>query len=464
MKTIIIIIITLGLSIGISGCDEWLTVQPDTMITPDELYNTPAGFKDALIGCYQLMEGLYIYKGPMITGTIEDLACTWETTKNSVPAKMGLHEYDDQSVDQMMQQIFQSMYKVIANVSELIRALESQDGVLEEKMYSKYMGEARGLRAFLHLELMRLWGPMPSNIRPEVLYLPFVEGIQIAPYKYLTFSTYMKKVQDDLDYAEKLLKKDILDIWHPRVEYMNYYAVLAIQARYHFWMGNKEEALDYGNRLLEPDTLKHFPLYDASLAGTINGDDDEESLARQTAFTKESILRYHYKNNKGIVLSKYNYESYVSKELFEGSGSDSRLYQWRKELSDEGKEARMLLTKYDVEKDPQASDDDMVYGFVPLIRISEIYLMLMELESMDRANALYAEFADARGIATKVFTSKGELLNHLQLEYRREFIGEGQMFFAYKRWATVYMPRALRGCGESAYVPPIPRKEFDLSN
>ncbi len=455
----IIVILILSISFGISGCDKWLTVQPATMVTPEDLYSTPGGYKDVLIGCYQLMGKLYHYSGSMTTGEIEDLARAWEVKNDSPGDKLGRHEYDDDVVDEEMGKIFKDTYKVIANLSELIKALESQDGILTEKMYSNYLGEALGLRAFLHLELMRIWGPMPSTIRPEKKYLPFVEGIQISPYEYLTYSSYMDLVKRDLDRAEQLLKKDIINIWNPQNEYMNYYAVLAIQARYHFWNGNKAKALDYGNRLLVADTLTQFPLYDASLGG---GNNENKT---QTAFLSESIWKYHFNSKNSVSLYKYNFYSYVIGELFENNSSDSRLNQWRMDpIVDGEKENRMMLTKFDVEKDPNAGVDDLVSGYVPLIRISEIYLMLMELESLERANELYAEFAKARLISPLSFASKEELTKYIQVEYRREFIGEGQMFFAYKRWGTVRMPRKDRGCGESTYVPPIPKKEFDLTN
>ncbi len=456
-----IIILMLCLTIGISGCDKWLTVQPKTVVASDEMFQTSKGFQDALIGSYQLMQVLYSHYGYMISGTIEHMACSWETTNGSIEEKLGLHEYNDDIVDNEMEKIFKAMYKAIANVSELIKALESQDGVLNDAQYAQYMGEASGLRAFLHLELMRLWGPMPSNIRAEKKYLPFVEGIQLKRYEYLDFNNYMSKVQNDLIIAEQLLKKNPMNIYVPKKEFINYYAILAMQARFHFWVGNNDEAIDYGNRLLEADTLKQFPLD----KGIIGGDGSNAQQGIQTAFIHESIWRYAIMSEENTSIRFYNFESFVKEEIFEGSGSDRRLDQWDEERILAGEdEPRMKLTKFNLYIDIDAKAGTTVSGYIPLIRISEIYLMMMELGSMDRANELYAEYANARRINPVVFNNKAELLKQLKLEYRKEFIGEGQMFFAYKRWGTRNIPRSHRGNGESAYVPPIPKKEFNITN
>ncbi len=442
------IIIILSLSLGITGCDKWLTVQPDTMITPDELYKSPEGFRDALIGCYQLMNFLYKYDGPMVTGEIEHLAVAWETTKNTFEENLGLHEYSEKYLDSRMGTIFQNFYKVITNLSELIIAIENNNGVLTDNLYSKYLGETLGLRAFLHMELMRMWGPMPSNVRQSKKYLPFVEKIQVNPYEYLDFNSYMEKVKSDLDRSEVLLKKG--NISSPKAQYINYYAVLAIQARYHLWMGNNQDVLDYGKRLLAEDTLQYFPLREPT-----------EIIGSQTAFLKESIWKYNFTSNSSTQLTVYNMESYLSNELFYGAGSDARLNQWRTESSGGDEENKVYLNKYDFKMDDEGVE---VGGAVPLIRIAEIYLMLMEVETLDNANELYRKFAESRKIQPVAFATRGALLRQLELEYRREFIGEGQLFFAYKRWGTVTMPRAQRSCGESAYVPPIPTKEFELIN
>ena len=445
-----ILSIIFAATIGLCGCDSWLTIQPETLITPEDLYKSPKGFKDALIGCYQLMERNYSYNGEMTTGTLEHLACSWYVTQNSDEEKLNLHEYTDEEVDKKLANIFQSFYKNIANVSELIKAINHNDGVLTQIQHDQYLGEALGLRAFLHLELMRIWGPMPGKVNVSKKYLPFVEQMQIEPYEYLTYDAYMEKVANDLNQAETLLAKRESNLSEPEKQYINYYAILALQARFHFWMGNHEKAMEYGNKLLQPENLSHFPLKDLNIT------DAKEALKNET------IWHYAFSSSTSVSLSTwYNYKSYILSELFENQGGDSRINFWGNDYNTE-EGVRVFLTKYDVKKENPLDPEEEVVGEVPMIRISEIYLMMIELSELDAANKLYREFCTARNLPVIDATSKGELIQRLKLEYRREFLGEGQLFYHYKRYGTLEMPRCERGCGEDAYVLPIPKKEFDL--
>ena len=52
LKNIFIAAVALA---GLTGCQDWLDVQPKTEIKQDKMFETESGFKDALIGAYMLM-------------------------------------------------------------------------------------------------------------------------------------------------------------------------------------------------------------------------------------------------------------------------------------------------------------------------------------------------------------------------------------------------------------------------
>ena len=90
---------------------------------------------------------------------------------------------------------------------------------------------------------------------------------------------------------------------------------------------------------------------------------------------------------------------------------------------------------------------------IPLFRLAEMYLIAMECGSIQNANDLYKEVCIARDITPVTFGSTEELLETLILEYNREFYGEGQAFYAYKRFGTSTFGSAL------IYVLPLPKAE-----
>ena len=48
-----------------ASCESWLDVQPKTEIKESTMFETEQGFKDALIGCYELLSERDAYGAEM---------------------------------------------------------------------------------------------------------------------------------------------------------------------------------------------------------------------------------------------------------------------------------------------------------------------------------------------------------------------------------------------------------------
>ena len=97
---------------------------------------------------------------------------------------------------------------------------------------------------------------------------------------------------------------------------------------------------------------------------------------------------------------------------------------------------------------------------MPGIRIAEMYYIATEAlkdsnigEAITTLNMLRAY----RGLPGLSNLSKEELQKELEMEYYRELIGEGQVFFYHKRINTKMIATA-----NAAYVLPMPDDEIDL--
>ena len=68
------------------------------------------------------------------------------------------------------------------------------------------------------------------------------------------------------------------------------------------------------------------------------------------------------------------------------------------------------------------------------------------------------DFLASRGLATTELTESNRE-EIIQLEYLKEFLAEGQMFYVYKRMGAVTMYWSDRQNGVDDYVLPLPLRE-----
>ena len=94
----------------------------------------------------------------------------------------------------------------------------------------------------------------------------------------------------------------------------------------------------------------------------------------------------------------------------------------------------------------------------PIIRLPEIYFIVMECGPLDEANVLYEEYCSARNIEYVPLTD-ADRQERIMLESIREYVAEGQNFFTYKRNNVRRMFGATSDCSEDQYIVPIPEAE-----
>ena len=119
------------------------------------------------------------------------------------------------------------------------------------------------------------------------------------------------------------------------------------------------------------------------------------------------------------------------------------------------------LTKYIFSDN--ASNKNLYYQLIPMLRMSEIYLIAMEASTdLNEVNTLYKAYMTSHNVTTMPeFTSLDEAKTYIVNEYRREMFGEGQMFYTYKRIGATTMLWDSTTLTEDAYILPLPETEFD---
>ena len=128
-----------------SGCHSWLDVQPEDQVTDGQLFSTESGFRTALNGIYVELSNNALYGGELSVDAVEILAQRYDFSGNT-KSKFAA--------------VWEKAYSLIANCNKLLEYAEKNEEVLTGKMRKMIIGEAMALRAFLHFDMLRLFGPV----------------------------------------------------------------------------------------------------------------------------------------------------------------------------------------------------------------------------------------------------------------------------------------------------------------
>ena len=208
MKKKLYLLWMIALVLIFGACDDWLTVEPEAAITGEKLFTTNEGVNQSLNGLYLNMRGLYYPEGRLGgTGEIENMGCTYTWTTGNDGYMWAGHYYSDQPDNSDNAMMFEGLYNIIANANSLIEGTRINKEKLKEKVYNIARGEALAIRALAHLDLIRIYGPVPTKVDASENYLPYVRMNNIDPYEYITYEKYMGYLLADLDSAEVLLAK-----------------------------------------------------------------------------------------------------------------------------------------------------------------------------------------------------------------------------------------------------------------
>ena len=263
-------IYVLGLSVllACSACEDWLTIQPETTLAAETLFKTDVGITQGLNGAYYKAMSIYApssYLGG--ASFVEYMANTYycDPLMKGDDYYFSIHTYEQSdSQNNVNEWCFTGLYNVIANLNSMLGEMAKNVEKLTPNTYKICRGEAYALRACCHLDVLRLYGPVPSAAEASKTYVPYVRVNDVEDYTYHTFAQFMDYVQADLDSAEMFLRtvepvltqtfeatNSTSNTWPYRKSRCNYYAVLALQARAALWRGDKEKALRYAKLVKE---------------------------------------------------------------------------------------------------------------------------------------------------------------------------------------------------------------------
>lgn len=466
-RTLIATALTL-LGLGGTSCNDWLDVQPRSQVEDTELFDTESGYKEALAGVYSSMVSTSTYTKEMTYGFIGVLGQEWDFYYAAQYDDAAAYNYDASFPTSSIRSIWSNSYSGIANVNNLLAHIDGNKGLFSTDNHDVIKGEALALRAFLHFDLLRCFG-VSYAVNPEQPAIPYSTALSYRVFPQLTVHEVAEKVLEDLLKAEELLQdSDPIVTGRTITEstdngyllnrqlHLNYYAVKGLEARLYIWMGEYDKALAAANTVIASEKFAW-----ASVANLQAGYDrclaDEHLFALNNLTMTADIADNYFSDG-----SQYSFAVTRDRLLdyFDNATQDYRFTFLFKSGTATHANNRYLM-KYDA-----PSGNGAYYSYkMPLIRVSEMYLIKSEVEyrngDTDAAKTTLNTLRVARNLPTlDELPADYEL--ELIREYRREFLGEGQLFFLYKRLnRNNILYSDVDAVAEKVYTFPLPITETE---
>lgn len=474
---------------GSMSCSNWLDVGAKDRIMENTLFASPEGFISALNGVYIDMLGLY--GGILTTGTFDVMAQYFDCDKEN-HAYQKIIQYDQNAKNGKVSGLWSKAYFLINNANTIAERCDENRSVLNNEYYHVIKGEALAIRALLHFELLKVFGPVYS-VNPDKVSIPYAENSALVMRPLLPASEVGQFILRDLKAAEQLLEGfdpviesgtlfSSLGAGTPndmryRSMRLNYYAVQALIARVALYVGDKTTALTYAEKVIQGTQVDHkwFPFVSKAAVSTASSEDriyQSEILFGAYHSERTKAIYDGFYSNKLTSSNVLRMNEEKRKEMYgDAAEKDYRfLYQWLllKAADEDGKDGEQLVhfVKFmDVNDANNADKISQGYRYIiPVLRISEMYLIAAEcqpdpIKGMKYLNDLRA----ARGIFE--LPAESGLMIEIEKEYRKEFIGEGQLFWFYKRVHKQEIPAGSKTgkiqMMDNYYLFDLPKEETD---
>lgn len=471
------------------GCADFLDVQPKDKQSEEQLFATRGGFYTAVNGIYNKMASTSLYGKSLSYELVDVISKRYlPLSVNTYLTALSTFAYTNSTVETVLANTWTAAYNTVLNCNVVLNNIDKSVGVLPEAESRMLRGEMLAVRAYLHFDMLRLFGPV-YKLNPDAAAIPYNESEKVMALPLLSADSVIhEKILRDLDEAESLLAdsdpviangpmaslEDDQDVYvRYRQLRMNYYAVVALKARVYLYAGEQVNALAAARKLLEdPKVNEYFPAVDPNtlLANQRNPDRvfSTEVLAGIYKKDREEIYTGYFDSEQAGNNYLHPRKDFVNTSLFAGETQDYRFQTWWQVSSGVGETGHMFIKYKGIEKPSGTTDAEYFYAvFMSLIRLSEVYYIAAECEPVleDKYEWLN-EIRTRRGLPVLTAFSEDDFMARLRMEYVREFWGEGQVFFMYKRlFVNINSDENgydtnTYGAREERYVLPMPADEI----
>lgn len=466
------------------SCNDWFDTTPEgTTVPEDKFFRNENAFLNALTDIYTQLRSENLYGRMLSVGELEFMGQNFQPAGTSFEAAAALN-FADAGFRARIEQTYVEMYKAISDCNNAIDHIETTQAVFNSKSRKRIItGELYGLRAALHFDLLRLFHPAYAVDRTFV-GLPYMTRFGMEASAPLSTEAFLEKVIADLNRAVSELEDSdpirnglSLGTVLPgeidsklRTFCMNYYAASAMLGRVYLYKGDYPQAAQWAAKAFEHQTAveKRYRLFYYFGPGEYG---DDFSFSREHIFGIATqpegfpLLTSALYGTGGAGVTKHyptvfdNTKDTRYRDWFDNGGTVYMAYKFGE---------NSVLNDYT----SVSGGESVLPCRIPFIKLSEAALIEAEAlvrqsaDNLEQAAARIVELQKARDITdlkdrmeSPSGLSVDDLLQAVEMEYRRDFFGEGQLFHYYKRLNRSRIPKYDGGeatVSPNGYTWPIP--------
>lgn len=467
------IMVLLALFVGGTSCDSFLDVQPKGEVLEGDLLKDAKGFENALYGVYAKMGSTGLYGQELSYYTLDLMAQYYTSTGNEDATPLIQYDYKNTKAEDRFYNIWCEMYSNIAYVNNVLEHLE-HFSPSDMQFYNIYKGEALGLRAFMHFDLLRIFSEQVT-VNDAADGIPYSTRFSLFAPDILKSKDVYKRIISDLKSSEQLLDDEDLytsaslnaNFLKDQNIHFNLQAVRATLARVYLTEGTLDSALFYAQQVMAAPGLSLLDY--TEMAGDMAG-----------KLSKEAIFGIYSKNFAEPVIGiLHNSQSFYSLEMrydmeqlhqVSGTGNDYRWSMWYTYNATRKKWKLDKFTDTYVLNNTEYSRPAGQIRGINMIRLAEMYYIAAEsalkLGDYDQALDYFNELLESRGLVALDERMPAETLtiDKITDDRYKEFVGEGQSFYHMKRLNLniLNVEGQTLTADKKIYVVDIPSQEFEF--
>jgi len=466
-------------SLTIVGCSDYLDVIPQDKILEEQTYSTEAGVQNAHNGIYLELASNSLYGRQLTMDAVEILGQQYNMAGSHSQNKMATYAYAEKTPKATIDAIWTKAFSTVLTTNKFLESIEEHSTVISKEKADLLKGEAIAIRAMLHFDMLRMFGPI-YKVSPSNPAIPYYDAAMTTNNPILPANQVIVKILADIDSALALLANDPIltngkyaastafdaNPYYSmnRGQRMNYLAVKCLKARVLLYSADRAGASAVANEVIAFTKNTTFFPWTPFLEAT-NTTSPDRTFSSENFFSLSDYTLYNKQKDlfDASLPDEMIYSPLLSRltTVFESNDNDYRsLPSWKVPIV--GGKTQKTFYKYE-----DVADKTKPFRLqIPMFKLSEMYLIAAETTNVPADGIAFLNtLRFNRGLTNLAATAV--LATEITKEYRKEFIGEGQLFFYYKRINSGTIPNGSAASGNVTmtavqYVVPLPDSEVNF--